>query len=238
MRFTRLFLNRLLDHDPPRDSVVVIDVLRSFTSAAVALAGGARAIYPVESISEAMTLSARLPRAVSVGAIGGGDPIAGFDFGNTPSALLGADLAGRDMVLTTAAGVRGLQRFRSARRLYAASLVCGRATAEAIRRDGGDEVCFVITGEWVDRDGEEDIACADYIEALLSDRLAPPAEFARRVRLSDFGLRFGRPEWPNLPATDLEIAAEIDRFSFAMPVDREHGLLAIRPSWPHRQPPT
>ena len=232
MRFTRLFLNRLLDHTPPRDTVVVIDVLRSFTSAAVALAGGARTIYPVESASEAMRLSSRLPRALSVGAVGGGDPIAGFDFGNTPSALRSADLSGRDIVLTTAAGVRGLQRFRQARRLYAASLVCGRATAEAIRRDGADEVCFVITGEWVDRDGEEDIACADYIEALLTGRVAPPEEFARRVRASDFGLRFGRPEWPNLPAADLDLAAEVDRFSFAMPVDRDDGLLAIhlRPS--------
>jgi 2-phosphosulfolactate phosphatase len=230
MRFTRLFLNRLLDQTPPTDTVVVIDVLRSFTSAAVALDRGARCIYPVESISEAITLSSRLPQAVSVGAVGGGDPIAGFDFGNTPSALQGAELAGRDLVLTTAAGVRGLQRFRGARRLYAASLVCGRATAEAIRRDGADEVCFVITGEWVDRDGEEDIACADYIEALLCGRVAEPAEFARRVRVSDFGVRFGRPEWPNLPAADLEIAADVDRFSFAMPVDRENGLLAIHNS--------
>ena len=88
----------------------------------------------------------------------------------------------------------------------------------------------MMTGEWVDRDGEEDIACADYIEALLCGRVAEPAEFARRVRVSDFGVRFGRPEWPNLPAADLEIAATVDRFSFAMPVDRENGLLAIHNS--------
>jgi 2-phosphosulfolactate phosphatase len=50
------------------------------------------------------------------------------------------------------------------------------------------------------------------------------------VRVSDFGVRFGRPEWPNLPAADLEIAADVDRFSFAMPVDRENGLLAIHNS--------
>lgn len=71
-----------------------------------------------------------------------------------------------------------------------------RATAAAIRAAGADEVCFVITGEWVDRDGDEDVACADYIEALLRGEPAPAEDFARRVRDSDFGRRFVAGTWP------------------------------------------
>lgn len=228
MKFSRIFLNRLQNQPDAADTVVVIDVLRSFTTAAVALANGARAIYPVAEISTAASLLGRMPQAVSVGAIVGGDPVPGFDFGNSPAQLRQVDLAGKTVVLSTAAGVRGLQRFRHARQLYAASLVCARATAEAISAAGASEVCFVITGEWVDRDGDEDIACADYIEALLRGEQPAPAQFAERVRDSDFGRRFTAGHWPNLHQADLELCAQPDLFGFAMPVRQEGGHLVIR----------
>lgn len=228
MKFSRLFLNRLQNQPGHHDTVVVIDVLRSFTTAAVALARGARGIYPVAGVAAAASLLRQLPQAVSIGAIAGGDPLPGFDYGNSPAHLLAADLSGRNVVLSTAAGVRGLQRFRRAHRLYAASLVCARATAAAIRNAGADEVCFVITGEWVDRDGDEDIACADYIEALLRGETPNPGEFTRRVHDSDFGRRFGHPGYPNLPAADLELASRTDTYRFAMPVRHEGEHLVIR----------
>lgn len=228
MKFSRIFLNRLQNLPTASDTVVVIDVLRSFTTAAVVLARGARAIYPVEHVAEASALLGRVPYPVSIGAVGGGDPVPGFDFGNSPSQLMDAELSGKSVVMTTAAGVRGLQRFHEARRLYAASLVCAQATAEAILAAGADEVCFVITGEWVDRDGDEDIACADYIESLLRGDAAEPEIFVQRVRNSDFGQRFTAGTWPNLPMADLDLAAQANIFDFAMLVQREDGRLIIR----------
>lgn len=228
MKFSRFYLNRLQNHPVATDTVVVIDVLRSFTTAAVVLARQARAIYPVERIVDAAAVRRKLADVVSIGAVGGGDPVPGFDYGNSPSQLMQADLAGKNVVMTTAAGVRGLLRFRHARQLYATSLVCARATAEAIRLAGADSVSFVITGEWVDRDGDEDVACADYIEALLSGCAVMPEEFAERVRKSDFGQRFTAGTWPNLPLADLEMAVRVDHFDFAMPVQREADRLVIR----------
>ena len=228
MHFSRVFLNRLQNQPDPIDTVVVVDVLRSFTTAAVALARGATAIYPAAGLAAAAELVGRLENPVSVAAIGGGTPAPGFDHGNSPSELMHADLAGRPVVISTAAGVQGLHRFRRARRLYAASLVCARATAEAIRTAGAENVCFVITGEWVDRDGDEDIACADYIEALLRGASVAPEEFGARVRNSDFGKRFAAGTWPHLPSADLDIAAHADLFDFAMPVRFEAERLVIR----------
>ena len=228
MEFSRLFLNRLHNFPHHSDAVVVIDTPRSFTTAAVALAGGARAVYPVEGLQAANTLADRLESPLLIGAVGGGDPAPGFDCGNSPSRVERARLRGRNVILSTAAGVLGLLRFYGAPALYAASLVCARATAEAIRASGAKSVCFVITGEWVDRDGDEDIACADYIEAWLRDEQPDPAEAAQRVRDSDFGRRFGEADWPNLPAADLELAAAVDCFEFAMPVSRQGEWLVIR----------
>jgi 2-phosphosulfolactate phosphatase len=90
MRTRRLFLNRLDPAHEPVDAVVVIDVLRSFTTAAYAFAAGASTIYPVETIAGAFRLLRRVPDAATTGAVGGGDPIPGFDFGNSPSAVQNA----------------------------------------------------------------------------------------------------------------------------------------------------
>ena len=228
MRFSRIFLNRPNCQPEVNDTVVVIDVLRSFTTAPVALAKGASAIYLADGLPAAMELLGRIGNSVSVGAIGGGDPVPGFDFGNSPSELMGADLSGKAVVISTAAGVRGLHLFRQARRLYAAGLVCARATAEAILATDAEDVCFVITGEWTDRDGDEDVACADYIELLLRGDAVAPEEYAQRVRKSDFGQRFAAEAWPNLPQADLEQAARADIYEFAMPVECDGDHLLIR----------
>jgi len=230
MRTRRVFLNRLDPTNEPTDAVVVIDVLRSFTTAAYAIAAGVSRIYPVETISGAFRLLRRLPDAVTTGAIGGGDPIPGFDFGNSPLALQGADLTGRPLIQTTAAGVRGLGRFRDARALFAGSLVLGRATAKALLALKPEEVCFVITGEWVDRDGDEDVACADYLDALLHGKDPDPEPYVARVRNSDFGRRFQAGNNPSLPAGDLLLCAQADRFDFALIAKQADGRLQLQRS--------
>ena len=74
---------------------------------------------------------------------------------------------------------------------------------------------------------------ADYLqrhpEALLRGKAVEPGTFAQRVRDSDFGRRFADDASPNLPAADLEIAADADRYAFALPVIRRaDGRLVIR----------
>ncbi|MFA7292911.1 MAG: 2-phosphosulfolactate phosphatase [Rhodocyclaceae bacterium] len=230
MRIRRLFLNRLDPTAAPHDVVVVVDVLRSFTTAAYAFAAGARCIHPVETVAEAMHLQTLKPAALTTGAIAGGDPVGEFDFGNSPTALAGAELHGRTLIQTTAAGVRGLLRFADARKVYAGTLVCARATAAAIRQSHAQDVTLLITGEWVDRDGDEDVACADYLEALLQGYAPDPRPFEQRVRDSDFGRRFTAGNNPNLPLTDLDLCAQADRFDFSMSAVRQEGHFVLLPS--------
>lgn len=229
MQIRRLYLNRLDPAPEPHDVVVVIDVLRSFSTAAYAFAAGASAIYPVETITEALQLQQQLPKAITTGAIAGGNPAPGLDFGNSPSALAGIDLHGRELIQTTAAGVRGLLRFAHVRTLFAGSLVCARATAMEIRRSEAEEVTLLITGEWVDRDGDEDVACADYLEALLQGRNPDPEPYEQRIRNSDFGRRFSAGNNPSLPRSDLDLCAQANRFDFAMPAVRREGRFVLLP---------
>lgn len=213
-------------------AVVVIDVLRSFTTAAYAFAAGASEILPVVSADAARSMQARYPNALTVGALGGGMPIPDFDFGNSPSSVAGCSFHGRRLIHCTAAGVRALVQCQQAEVLLAASLVCARATAAFVRRLAPAAVTLVATGDWVDRDGDEDRACAEYLEELLLGRSPDPGPFVERVRRSDFGRRFGDAAHPALPAADLDHAAIADRFAFAMPVTRIDDVLVMRPSTP------
>ncbi len=224
-----LFLNRLESTDEPHDVVVVIDVLRSFSTAAYAFTAGASAIHPVETSADAFELQRTRPDALITGAVAGGDPVPGFDFGNSPAAVAEADLQGRELIQTTAAGVRGLLRFADARSVFAGSLVCARATAEAIRRLQPQHVTLLVTGEWIDRDGDEDIACAEYIDALLAGSEPDPALYEERVRQSDFGRRFTRGDNPSLPLPDLDLSARADCFDFAMSAVRRDGRFVLLP---------
>jgi 2-phosphosulfolactate phosphatase len=84
-------------------TTVVIDVFRAFTTAAVALSRGARRILMVDTLEKAWALR-------SLGAadccIGERDSLKppGFDFGNSPAELAGADVAGKTLVQTTSNG--------------------------------------------------------------------------------------------------------------------------------------
>ena len=206
--------------------VVVIDVLRSFTTAAYAFAGGARAVVPAHTLEEIREMTRLYPRSRTTGAHGGGRQVEGLDFGNSPSQVAGLDLSGVTLIQYTAGGVRGLIDCDHASEVLAAGLVCARATAAYIERLEADTVTFVITGLWTDRDGDEDHACADLIEAYLLGRRPDVTAFEQRVRHSDFGRRFGDPIFPHLPMSDLDLAAVANRFGFAMPMHRtDHGLV-------------
>lgn len=232
MQITRVSLHRLVHVPHDFDAVVAIDVLRSFSTAAYAFAAGVPIIYPVETAADASRLRRELPTATTIGALPGGRPMPGFDLGNSPSRVTTWPLTGRPVILSTAAGVRALVRFREVPRLFAASLVCAGATVRAVQATGARRVALITTGEWIDRDGDEDIACADYLAAGLRGEPIDAAALERRVRGSDFGRRFAAGIDPALPASDLDLCARADRFDFAMPVIRHNGRLALVASPP------
>jgi len=215
--------------DELRGAVVVIDVLRSFTTAAYALSRGASEVVAVASIDAAHALRAEDASALAIGALGGGAPAPGLDFGNSPSRLAALDLAGRRVILYTTGGVRALLACEHASLLLASSLVCASATAALLRAMAPASVGLVVTGTWSDRDGDEDHACADLIEALLRGRDPAREPYAARVRQSDFGRRFAAGLDPHLPPADLDCCAQVDRFDFALRVEKsERGITLLR----------
>jgi len=219
-------------------SVVVIDVLRAFTTAAYAFASGAREIVLVGAVDEAFALRRRFERAVLVGEVGG-KPIAGFDHGNSPARMRELDLSGTSVILRSSSGTQGVIRARAADETWLGSLVVASATARALARSA-ETVTLLAMGSPYDGDdessGAEDDACADLIEALLASRAEDTASMAERalastestnerVRASRAARQALDPSIDWITPDDLECALAIDRFDFAMRVRREHDLL-------------
>jgi 2-phosphosulfolactate phosphatase len=210
--------------------VVVIDVIRAFTNAAFAFSRGAREIYPVSGVDEALQFKAETPNSLASGEVGGLAP-EGFDFGNSPTQTNLLDLNGKIIVQRTGAGTQGIVRSVNATTLLAASLVVASATVNYIQKLKPTDVTFVITGELFSG-GEEDFACAEYLEALLNGQQPDPAPYIKRVIESRDALMHLDPNLPAFPRTDLDHCSNIDAFDFVMLVTKENGshvMRAVRP---------
>ena len=207
--------------------VVVIDVIRAFTNAAFAFSRGAKEIYPVSTVEEALKFKAQVPNSMACGEVGGLPP-EGFDFGNSPTYTNTLDLGGCTLVQRTGAGTQGIVQSVHADTVLAASLVVANATITYIRNLNPDCVTFVVTGQLTEERGDEDLACAQYFEALLQGLKPDPAPYVDRVYKSRDALFHLDPNLPEFPASDLDYCTNIDAFDFAMLVTKENGRPVMR----------
>jgi 2-phosphosulfolactate phosphatase len=143
-------------------TVVVMDVFRAFTTAAYAFAAGLTEIELVNSVEEALAVP-----GFRMGEVGG-RLIPGFDHNNSPSQLVGRKLE-EPGVQRTGAGTRRVVAATGAAELWLASLVVASATARAVA--GSERVTLVASGR--PGEGEEDIACAKWIRAVLKGDRPP-----------------------------------------------------------------
>lgn len=210
-------------------TVVVIDVLRAFSTAAYALAAGAKDITLVGTVEEALALRASMPGALVMGEVDG-LPVPGFDFSNSPAQFERLDLAGRRLIQRTTAGTQGVIRSTRAETLLVTGFPNAGATVRYIQQQPAATVTFVITGILQDRDGDEDAACADYMAARLAGQSPDPGAYLQRVLNSTSGRLFADPAQPDFPFTDLAYCTAVDRFDFAMPVTRQNGRLVVAPA--------
>jgi 2-phosphosulfolactate phosphatase len=209
-------------------AVVVIDVLRAFSTAAYAFGAGASHAFIVASAAEAHALRERFPEAVLAGEVGG-RAIDGFDFGNSPADVSRADLRGRPLVLRSSSGTQGVvQAFDRADTLLLGSLAVAGATVGFLNALQPQNVTVLAMGSPRGPDGDEDVACGDYMRALLGGSETDASEIVRRVRESPAGLQALDPTLPWISPEDLACAVDIDRFPFAMLVRREGDLLVAR----------
>jgi 2-phosphosulfolactate phosphatase len=159
-----------------------------------------------------------------------GEPAEGFEFLNSPAVVLEQDLTGHVVVQRTTAGTAGALAARHAQPLLCASFLTASATAAAMRtRVSPRRIAFVITGD--SGHADEDLACAEYINALLNRDRADPDPFIARAGRSSAadalrkGLRHG---YPGVHPDDINVCLQVDRFDFALTATDEGEFVRLR----------
>ncbi len=211
--------------------VVVIDVIRAFTNAAFAFSRGAKEIYPVRTVEEALKFKAEVPNSMAFGRLAAShrkDSILathllkqiGWIFMN----VFWSNVPAQAHRASCEASMRT--------RCWLPALWLQTQPSRHIRHLHPDSVTFVITGQLDDERGDEDLACAEYFEALLRGQKIDPAPYIERVYKSRDALFHLDPNLPQFPASDLDYCTKIDAFDFAMSVTKENGrpvMRAIKP---------
>ncbi len=210
-----------------RGTVVIVDVFRAFTTAAVAFARGASRIVIVPDPTEALRLRDRGDGDFCVGEVNGIRP-EGFDFGNSPYELMQADVRGKVVILSTRAGTVGVAAATGADEVYAGSFVVANATANAILRTQPTEVTLVAMGWNATVRTDEDEQFVLYLRNLLQGRRPDPEAVRKLVLAGGEIAKFHDPAQPHFHPQDIQIALEIDKYDFAIRIFKEGDFLVAR----------
>ncbi len=151
--------------------VVVIDVLRAATTVATALAHGARAVVPFETVEETVARAKAYARGeVKLAGERRMQRIEGFDLGNSPTEHTAAAVGGCTILYTTTNGTAALTATHGARACFFAAFVNAAATIAAVRDAAGTERDIVILCAGSERRiGLEDVVCAGRLVRGLAD---------------------------------------------------------------------
>jgi 2-phosphosulfolactate phosphatase len=195
--------------------VVIIDVFRAFSVGCYAFDAGAIKIIATDDVNEAFNLKKKYKNSVLVGERDE-KRIEGFDFGNSPTEIIKADLTGKTVIHTTTAGTKGLHSALNADTILTGSLVNASAIVKYIKAVNPDKVSLVAMGFRATISAEEDLLCAEIIKAGLKN-LSPVPE----KRISDLknssGKRFFNPANIDFsPPTDFFLCTMSDRFDFIL----------------------
>jgi 2-phosphosulfolactate phosphatase len=199
--------------------IVVIDVLRAFSTACYAFKRGAAKIIVTDSVEGAFTLRERFPGSLIMGERGG-YPVPGFDFSNSPVEISRCDLSGATMIQRTSAGTQGLVLCKNASRVLAASFCNASATARRLR--DAEIVSFVITGS------DEDAACADLLESRLKGGEPSFQGYAKRVRASQAAHKFLDSTNADFSSDDLDMCLNLDAVDFSLELKSWNDLPVLR----------
>ncbi len=178
---------------------IIIDLLRASTTITHALAAGASAVAPCESIEKARDLAATLPpNTYLLGGERQGLRIAGFDLGNSPTEYTPAKVKNKTIVFTTTNGTIALHRAESAHRILIGSF----ANLSAVTKSAADShlpihlICAGIHGQPC----REDTLCAEAIAAALTNQGLTPHDADTRSAIT---------LWNSIPPTPTAITQQL-----------------------------
>jgi 2-phosphosulfolactate phosphatase len=206
---------------------VVIDVFRAFSLACYMADAGAAEILPVSDIQLAYLLKKQIPGSILVGERNERVP-KGFDYGNSPTHILQADLNGKIIIHTTSAGTQGLVNAKKASERITGSFVNAPAIVDYIKFRKPENVSLVCMGYSLKHPTEEDTFCAEYIKQSL-EGVEPDLEgMVNTIRKTSARRLFDPDNQEFSPSGDFYLCTDIGKFNFILKAEESNGILRLR----------
>ncbi len=194
---------------------VIIDVFRAFSVACYAFDGGASQIIAASQVEKALSLKQIYSNAFLVGERDE-RKIPGFDFGNSPTEILKADLSGKTIIHTTTAGTQGLINSDKAEIVITGSFVNAGAIVRYISHINPEIVYLVAMGYRSTISADEDLLCANLIAERLRGSSTITEKEIAALRYSSGQRFFNKENIEFSPPTDFFLCTMTDRFNFVL----------------------
>jgi 2-phosphosulfolactate phosphatase len=202
-------------HKVKNELVVVIDVLRAFTTACYAMNNNPKDYIVVGHLSSARKLKKENPDYVLMGERGG-LKLPGFDYGNSPSEIKNVDFSGKTIIHTTALGTRGIvNAFKCTKEVITGSFANAGAIINYIQKEKPNFI-YLFPTDYV-ADDDEDLLFAKYIKGYF-EQIPMDMNIIRKklIKKHRSGSGYLIDPRTNYSKSDFHLALELDEFNFVL----------------------
>jgi 2-phosphosulfolactate phosphatase len=203
--------------------VVVIDVLRAFTTACYAMSNNPRDYIIVGDVDLAFDLKNNNPNYILMGEREGFS-IPGFDYGNSPTEIKGLDFSGKTVVQTTTLGTRGIiNAFKHTANIVTGSFANAGALINYIKKENPDIVYLFCTDGR--KNDNEDLMLAKYIQGYFENKPLNINIIKNNLIKHSSGIGYLTEPRSKYSKSDFFLAFELDKFDFILKANLREGNL-------------
>jgi len=194
--------------------VVVIDVLRAFTTACYAINNNPKDCIIVPDIDTAYKLKKENPDYILLGERDGFS-IPGFDYSNSPAEMIDVDFSNKTIVHTTTLGTRGIiNALKHTKKVITGSFVNAKAVVNYIKKENPNYVHLFCTDS--SSDDNEDTVFAKYIKSCFENKPLDINIIKKNLMKHESGIRYLINPRTKYSKRDFFLALELDKFNFVL----------------------
>jgi 2-phosphosulfolactate phosphatase len=205
--------------------VVVIDVLRAFTTTCYLFANGAKRVISVAGLRDAYAVKKNHPSYILIGERKGIKP-PDFDYGNSPAEIKNVSFHNKTVIFTTSAGTQGIRKAIHSDEVITGAFVNVSAVIAYIKKRNPAHVSLLCTDDRYPEN--EDYMCALYIQSVLQEQPLDFQKIQSHMRShpsADGFLRHLTTKWSK---RDYYLSMTRDTFDFVVKARKESQIILER----------